>query len=833
MKVPISIGVIIGIAAGGVVIVCGICVLLIRLILRSKHKRRMAQIATGIEGTLSRVPSSHMHISDEDVARMPGNNATARQSLQGHYNRSAYTPMPSREKLESQTILKNLERGKSSSRVSHGAVVPLQSWPLPRRLTRSDGTPLANTPISITSPKKRIEEKTTTPTRCRGMRLGYALDNKTRPTSLEIIQNKLGSELPPSPGLKPKPLFHNDPPMTENKTLGNSPVADAKDCRTKSTPRSYHSRSVSVCSQDPGAAPTHVLPPLPFEIPSRVKQNMKSATDFSACGSLFSDNTSILNDEESRALSRAETDLTSIGVSSPRVSPHFSESRTRGLCLWGAADSQEKASPIKSSKALNLRPQINTQKSFRASIQYTLPRNETDGPSMSILDHVPQRGSIAKSLIDAPRANPKPKISSPSSTGKNRTSQSNSQSSPLGLDIDSKDQEDIRSKRASITVLNPISGNDRASVMVPQEGRPSSIATDDPFQWNPHTAMPPGMPPDRLSGRKRQDCVRISNVPLIGPALPKAARFGDRDQPLDTTVSRSSHRDTVIRPPSKATFDLHFTPGRGRVCTKAPTPPRSPTLATFNFYEEVNSSPDSAIETPTKKPGRRISSFNHLSNIFDNPFTTSWRLPSPSTEESTGPIQVEHNTQPTALYQNGAQDSPSTDRESRPPSFLFNFPNPPKRVNYPSWHGPKTPIRGPRVPPHDFHKSPTRRRSSRSPSRSPPKSPPRSPSRRISKRCSNSPNFDLRRSIMALRRQNSEVNNHQSKGSREHKRYLSIGDDVGGVSAIFGNDGKENETQGEAVKRSKVLPDFDDGVEIDTHRRPSSFYDGDGFFQGE
>jgi len=77
------------------------------------------------------------------------------------------------------------------------------------------------------------------------------------------------------------------------------------------------------------------------------------------------------------------------------------------------------------------------------------------------------------------------------------------------------------------------------------------------------------------------------------------------------------------------------------------------------------------------------------------------------------------------------------------------------------------------------------------------------------------------------------VNNHQSKGSREHKRYLSIGDDVGGVSAIFGNDEKENETQGEAVKRSKVLPDFDDGVEIDTHRRPSSFYDGDGFFQGE
>lgn len=89
---------------------------------------------------------------------------------------------------------------------------------------------------------------------------------------------------------------------------------------------------------------------------------------------------------------------------------------------------------------------------------------------------------------------------------------------------------------------------------------------------------------------------------------------------------------------------------------------------------------------------------------------------------------------------------------------------------------------------------------------------------------------------MALRRQNSEVNQGGwARTSREHKRYLSIGD-----GEVFdGREGKENE--GMRGSRGSVGV-FDEvgtpgmegrgfgvavGVGVGT---PSSFYEGDGIF---
>lgn len=203
--------------------------------------------------------------------------------------------------------------------------------------------------------------------------------------------------------------------------------------------------------------------------------------------------------------------------------------------------------------------------------------------------------------------------------------------------------------------------------------------------------------------------------------------------------------------------------------------PFSPTQFMMNLYRENDNSLDSEVETPTRKPtSRRVSSGTHPNRrktIFDNPIPTVWPLPTPSTENHPDPEKLNNNIARLSTQSNDQDSNP----DSRPPSFLLDFPwpQPPKPSAGSNWRGPKTPIRrigGPRAPPFRYI-SPNRRRS-----------PIRSG---VGKR-SVSPVKDLRRSVAALRRMNSEVVNSGGRKSREHKRYLSIGESES--SAIFEED---------------------------------------------
>ena len=301
----IKLGVIIGITAAGVVIVCGICILLIRLALRKKHKHRMTQIATVIEETLSRVPSSHMHISSEDVARMPGTNFTMRNSLQNRHNCTLYNQTLSCDPPKPRAPPRTMEKANSSTDLGHEAVTPLQSWPLPRRLTRSDGTPLANPPISSTSPKKRKEDKRPSSLRVNEKEPERSLENSARPTSLDIIQNRFDNNISPNARLKPRPLFYGQRRSVSHSIISQSKNAmspPSTDSKARALPGLRHPRSMSVCSQKSGAPPTHVLPPLPFES----AQTRNKDTNLEG---LFSDDTPISNDEKSKVLSQGKTDL--------------------------------------------------------------------------------------------------------------------------------------------------------------------------------------------------------------------------------------------------------------------------------------------------------------------------------------------------------------------------------------------------------------------------------------------------------------------------------------------------------------------------------------------
>ena len=500
------------------------------------------------------------------------------------------------------------------------------------------------------------------------------------------------------------------------------------------------------------------------------------------------------------------------------------EPKLNGLGLWDTTEMQQKASPLSAMKALKLRPQLNTQRSFRGSIQYSLPRSGSSGLSMSLLDNVSQNVSTANSPKDQSQQNKKARKSSTSRTIRQENYFSIVDSYPLD-EIQSERGRKSKSQRTSMSALNPISGNEGAPISSLEEKYHSSMVLDDPFQWDPCTSVPPETSDNGAGCHSRLSDERISNDLPTNTASPKPARLDDCDERCpgqkcsDTVVHRLTCRRDPTQSQWKPASNLQLTPSCGRIPTVAQTPPFSPTLAMFNFYEGADSSPESAVSTPTKKPSRQASCGSRLSSVFDNPFTTSWHLSN------------EDNPVPYDRHDRASQITNARDTDSRPSSF-FDVPNPPKRTR-PSWRRPKTPIRGPRSPPHDLRSSSAQYRRPHSPS----KSPPKSPSARISKIYNNtSPNFDLRRSIMAPRRQNSEVNNQSNRVSREHKRYLSIGGGNDGESAMISeerDEGHENQKCGEVMgmKESKMVLLLGD-EDTKRSRSPVGLYDGKGFLKG-
>ncbi|KAL6722331.1 hypothetical protein ACLMJK_001438 [Lecanora helva] len=841
-----SSGVVIAVAVGGSLVVLAICTFSIRLVLRAKHKRKMARISTEIEGRLSQISSTLMHISDDDVARMPGTNLSAQRPLHGYYSRSPYTPMSSRETLESHPALKSLEKVKSMDRSNHEAVIT-QPWPLPRRLTRSDGTPLANVPTPSNLPKKRQGSKSEAAVEPVEKIIRSSKENGDRSNFSGVAQNKseiLATEL------KPKPLFHDHkrsisstryPEMIQNTPI-LLPVANAKAVSVSNTPRSKKPRSFSVCSQEPGAPPTHVLPPLPFEASSKVKGAM-SPTDFSTCGSLFSDSTSILNDIESKILSSTEAPAISIDTANGSSQTTEAIANPQGLGLWDSAESLEKASPITAGKASRLRPQISAQKSFRGSIQYS------SGVPPSILDHASYAGSNINTPEVKSPCEPKPKSPSPSKEDANSANEDISQKFSVNDKDPSKAQWDTTSKRAVNPPLSRVSGN-RGNPAPASHCNPalSSTINDEVSA----SSQPPGMSGKSIENKdqqRRPSRLRKSKIPISTPKPRQSTTSAQQKQltqtkpSVDPIIRHPSRKDDATQLPSRPTLDIQPRPSRRRAPTTLQVAASSSTRTTMSSTDRsnrsANSSPEPEISTPTKKPARRPTPGNRLSSAFDSPFTSTWHTPLPSNVTTT-------------------ESEPSTvDQDSRPPSFLFNFPNPPpKPVNNPLWRAPKTPIRGPRSPLRKHSKTFSSRSPSRSPSRrsSPLKGSPSSV--RKSERAS-AASLDLRRSIMSLRRQNSEVNSPGSRGSRGHKRYLSIGDDdTNRDSGIFDDNGDRKEGKesskddGEEWKESdgaekKTTAPFhwelskagmnESEDESGRNARDStmSFYDGDGFLRGE
>ncbi|KAG6994140.1 hypothetical protein G7Y79_00047g083660 [Physcia stellaris] len=644
------------------------------------------------------------------------------------------------------------------------------------------------------------------------------------PTGVPIDSPRSNISSNTAKAMTPKPLFHDKQRSASLGTLPKITVTDKKqnglyvvDSKAPDAHDTRLPRSTSLYTQQAASAPTGPLPPLPLNV-TKLKgfQTIRNPAEHRESGnSLLSGDTSILDDGGSKCFSQAETDFTSISmVSPPRLGSISLGISDEDGFMWDSREYTGATSPLDALRKMDIRPQLKTQNSYRASIQHSLPRSASSGLSLSLLDRSPFRHpSNTTERKDEPDGNDKSRSNlNHELEARSPFRQGISTSSPLSRNSMINIYEDPKPKRSS-AILQDVSGNLGSPLHDGVKTRPLSVATSDPFRWETEKPLKPGKPSamkGRARGHKRNSCVRISNIPVYIPSpsgLQPTAE--EQEDPTNKSVAAPAfifgkpiQQSLPSRPPSSLTFDPQITPTPKPRSTRLPQRSSmtsdSPTFSLLNLHNPSDNGPTFPFPTPTRRPTVAIRNSGANPNrripIFDVPSAQEFIFATPEKPKQ---------APPSPLHQANADPSPepvSPDRLPintsegvdkylelpKPSSTLFPFPSPPH---------PLAP-RGPRaLPPTAWR----RRSHSRSPTRiskgnlsgSWTYAAPSSVGRRGSK--------DLRKSVIALRRMNSEAqesllyskthtNKHENGERRDgnsgesgkgHKRFLSLGEDEG------------------------------------------------------
>lgn len=829
----------IGVAVGGALFVVVFGVVLIVLVSRTNHIRILARPNSASQRRLSRCASAHLSITDEDVARMPGNRVALRRSLQASSRRSPYTPMSSRDTLETRNTPKS--PWQSGKKYQHDNEL-VQAWPLPRRLQRSQGKPavkLRSSPAH--SPKEKGQASSENPPVKQDTFRTVILPGQLEAYSPTEISIKSASPADsPKLHLTPKPLFHGQQRSIShdviNRSIDNSKripvqhVGDPSALTPRSLERTALQRSTSMY-EEPGPSPTQLLPPLPFQIeakggPKRVQSPTELSTRRLSGGTYLSGNTSILDgDETPKAHSRAETELTSIDVMSP------STLGSAAMNIDGIepgqefTDSPRRLGDLTPSKKLTFRPPFNQQTSFRASVHDRSPNSKIGGLSVDVSLHCsPNAASITNLIkgmgLDTARLEFSRQQCLDSEKARQGISRRGRSITTFHI------HKDTKSHSSPPSVLDINAGNEGCVTSnLPITGL-TVVATENVQNRETVAPRPQGTPsgPDvRSSLHKRKHSPSVTDIPLVAPIAPqdiiKERTVEDlQDCPSPkTVVSLNLEQEPKFRPPSLSTFDPQL-PNEARKCNPLRhSSPISEHLSLDGSQDE-DDSPDTEIYTPTRKPSSRRHHLNRLKSIFS---TTSDRDAWPLTND----LEPIHNMLTHHYHHHHRSQSSQPEEQATshaPPSFSINFPhfpspprNTPRQHNNPTWRGPRILIHGPRAAPWSSHISTTRFPARTSPHRGVTKARGGSPGKAYTPSRSPRRNVLALENAMTLRRMNSEARSEAAaRGSREHKRYLSIGS---WESAIF-----EDEDVGE----------LDENVHDDDDNDGSGDDDGDDLVEG-
>ena len=838
MALQLTLPTLLGVIIGSVAFLFCLAAAIVVISLRIKHRKLLVQINAAGERRLSRYPGGHLSITDEDVARIPGTAAAMRKSLGQKYSRaSAYTPMASRETIERQSGVRKsplalIPRLEVSSKAifsdgeSPTIIPPPNPWPLPRRLIRANRPPvieLQPSALSLVAEATNGGDKPLTEPMCRtGHKLMPRQEYKENqsPRCTYDGQGLLGASRDliafPNPTLKPKPLFHEKPRSISHDMISNSSghkkSAGVLHVFEPQQPliRPCFPRSISLTNQEPGTVPSWATPPLPAEaVAIRQRRSMRASGSRQSAvasnsrqslgGAVWRD-TAIVGGSNSMTFHRSETNKNPITLianspveASQKNNDPFKEDRPQ----LDDIISGPPVSPIATQKRM-LNAPLDPHKSFRASIRNSIPRSNCSGLSESLLNHGWSRPAsnapMVRELCDAPARSKTP-------LGCSLGSHTSMFDFGLPTDLDrgdatstQPDLNDIRDKRRSMSILQTISGNKQSPNPDSYNERPSSIAIENPLRWNKDVSAKEAAAKGEGANAKaddRQTCFIMPNEihilstqaslkPAITTEQEDVPVFGS--PPQVQSLRRPRADPPTFRPPTRLTFDPQLTPTRyskTTIANSANTSPYFKTLAKLTGYEDYDSSPSSILSTPTRKPSqKRGLSGTHPNRqraIFDSPDNhAQWPLARQHQTLSLGLRSTSDSPKRASVFRLDAQLNTCTstkdnDREEfHPSSLLYRFPSPPSPTSVPSWRQPppksksQPTIQGPRPEPASSYRSPRRR-------------PYPVESSTVAKNSNGSPGDELRQSVIALRRMNSEISD-VDKAGREHKRYLSLGD---------------------------------------------------------
>ncbi len=788
-------------------------VALVVLVSRINHRRLLARPHSTGQRRLSRCASAHLSITDEDVARMPGNRVALRRSLQASSRRSPYTPMSSRETLEARSTPRSPWQSGKSFQYDNELV---QAWPLPRRLQRSHVKPtvkLRSSPAYSTKERNQdSSERPSVKTDTFGtVRLPRQAGTYS-PTEISITSASPTDS--PKLHLTPKPLFHGKQrsishgvinySINHSKRTSVRHIGDSSDPTPRPLDKTTLQRSTSMY-EEPGPSPTQLLPPLPFQIEAKSSpQRVQSPTEFStrrlSGGTYFSDNTSILDgDETPKAHSRAETELTSTDLLSPRTIGPTAISTDDMKADQEFMDSPGRLDGLAPHKKLTFRPPLNQQTSFRASVHDSLPRSKSSGLSVDMSLHCSSNATLITDFIKGMNCDTA-KIESSSQQCPDSKKVRQNISRRGRSNTFSHTNKDAKSHSSPPPLLESISGNE-GGITSNRSITGLTVFTTETFQGREIIAS---MPQRNSSGsdaksslHKRKHSPSVTDIPLVAPMPQQNIIEEQTEEDLQdcpsprTVVNLSLEQGPKFRPPSLQTFDPQIPSEARKYNPLRHSSPVSQHLS-LNSSQDEDDSTGTEIYTPTRKPSSRRHHLNRLKSIFA---TTSNRdfWPLPSTVEPTKKWLIQYHPEST--------QSEGHITSHAPPAFSINFPdfpepprNLPRRHNCPTWRGPKIPIRGPRAAPWASHVSTTRLPPRASPHRGVTKARGVSPGKPNTLSRSPRRNVLALENAMTLRRMNSEARSEAvGRGSKEHKRYLSIGS---WESAIFEDEMDESVGEG-------------------------------------
>ncbi|KAI9843402.1 MAG: hypothetical protein M1837_006428 [Sclerophora amabilis] len=317
--------------------------------------------------------------------------------------------------------------------------------------------------------------------------------------------------------------------------------------------------------------------------------------------------------------------------------------------------------------------------------------------------------------------------------------------------------------RQGSTFLLDISGNQGDSPMRPRQKHeePSSPFKGEKEQKSGSANSAIQSPPPisalkgkgRQQGHKRQNCVRISNlVPMVIPPPKRSSVLEDPTKlapipqtPPSPTNSGEKKPRPLPRPPSTSGFDPEISPRYSKGNTKEGHDVLLPSLKSHQSRIPPPAANLSTNDRPilALKPGRNR--FSTGSSILSEPIAAFSRPSTVTGVMSQAMSTEEKGGAPSAILAAVKEPGPSN-------AFTSPFDISPLRISTVQSRSPKRParvIRGPRSP----------------------------PSRR--KTLHGSPSQDLCRSILALRRMNSEISVSRSDSgdrNRSSRHYLNLSD---------------------------------------------------------